>query len=89
MNEEVNDLHEQISAALSETLPKTLGLPDWVYRDLPRMTPELFDEFVRIVGEENIKWLTIADYGDSKRGQVLISPQGMNRLSEYNKSNKQ
>lgn len=59
----------------------------WVYRDLPRMSPELFDKFIEIVGDENIKWLTKADYGDSKRGQLMVNPEGLRRAAEYAKAN--
>lgn len=47
------------------------------------MTPELMDTFKMVAGEENLKWITWADYGDSVRGQVLISPDGMKNLSEW------
>lgn len=63
--------------------PDELMAKGWVYRDLPRMTPELFDQFVGIVAEENLKWLTIADYGNSKRGQIMISPKGMEKLAVW------
>lgn len=52
----------------------------WVYRDLPRMAPEYFDELINLIGDENIVWLSLANYGSSKRGQMLISPEGMERL---------
>ena len=53
----------------------------WRYVDLPRMRPNMFDQFIEIVGAKNISWLTLADYGDTKRGQCLISPVGLARLS--------
>lgn len=62
--------------------------PGWVYHDLPRMSPEFFDQFVEIVGQENLLWITFADYGTSKRGQVMISPEGMQNLKEYNDEQK-
>lgn len=55
----------------------------WVYRDLPRMSPEAFDLFTQIVGDENMRWLTFADYGKSKRGQVFISPAGIDRMRAH------
>lgn len=62
-----------------------MPLPDrWVYRDLPRMTPEYFDKFIEVVGVDNIEWLTRAEYPDgAKRGQLFISPAGMNRLKAH------
>lgn len=55
----------------------------YVYRDLPKMSPEYFDKFVELVGEENIVWITLAMYRDSKRGQLLISPEGQKRIINY------
>lgn len=55
----------------------------WQYRDLPRMTYEAFDKFVSIVGEENIRWLTLADYGNAKRGQLIISPAGFENMKAF------
>jgi hypothetical protein len=68
----------------SEPFPgKTYIADGWVYRDLPRLSYEMFDKFVDIVGEENMVWLTEADYGDSKRGQLLVSPAGMERVRNH------
>ena len=67
-----------------EPFPGKTSIEDgWVYRDLPRMSPQMFDLFIEIVGEENTAWLTVADYGDSKRGQLLISPAGIERLKAH------
>lgn len=63
---------------------KNLRAEGWAYRDLPRMTPEYFDKFTEIVGADNIEWLTRAEYHDgSKRGQLFISPAGMDRLKVH------
>ena len=62
-------------------LGETLLADGWRYVDLPRMRPNLFDQFIEIVGAKNISWLTLADYGDTKRGQCLISPAGLARLT--------
>ncbi len=66
---------------------ETIRADGWVYRDLPRMRPTLFDQFIEIAGEENLRWLTKADYGDTKRGQVFISPEGAKRLTDYAAAN--
>ncbi len=63
---------------------KTYRADGWVYRDLPRMAPEQLDQLVAIIGDDNIVWLSKADYGSSKRGQLLISPAGMQSLSAHN-----
>lgn len=66
---------------------ETLIADGWEYRDLPRMTPEFFDEFVGIVGSENIRWLTMASYSDgAKRGQLLVSPTGLANCVAYSKA---
>ncbi len=62
---------------------KTYIADGWVYRDLPRMTPEFFDQLVAIIGESNIRWLSLADYGSTKRGQMLVSPDGMKALTAH------
>lgn len=59
---------------------ETLLADGWQYRDLPKLSYELFDQLVEWIWEENIRWLTVADYGNSKRGQFLISPDGIERL---------
>lgn len=75
---------KSIEQIFSEGIAEELGKPDWTYKDLPRMVPELFYTFIEIVGEENLHWVTMANYGDTLRGQVLISPVGMEKLREFN-----
>ena len=76
-DEEIMQLVMMLDEGL-KSLPETLGFPDWTYKDLPRMTPEVKDDFVAMIGEENIQWITFADYDDgSVRGQVLLSPVAM------------
>ncbi len=60
----------------------------YIYHDLPQMPPEYFDKFIEIVGEDNIKWLTLAqrtwsDKSITKRGQLMLSPEGQTRAGEY------
>jgi hypothetical protein len=62
---------------------ETLRADGWEYRDLPRMTPEYFDKLIEIIGEKNIRWLTFADYGDTKRGQFFISPDGLKNVRAH------
>lgn len=66
---------------MDNAMADTCGLPGWTYRDLPRMVPELFYKFIDIAGHENLHWITMANYGDQLRGQVLISPDGMKNLA--------
>lgn len=64
-----------------------MGTPDWSYRDLPKMPPELFQEFCDVAGSENLKWITTATYeiGGKKlrRGQVMISPKGLQNMQQF------
>lgn len=75
-------IDEIMDAGYAE-LAESLGKPGWTYRDVPRMVPELFYKFIEIVGEENLHWLAMSNYGDTLRGQVLISPDGMEILREF------
>lgn len=76
-DEEILQLAMMLDEATA-SLPESLGFPEWTYKDLPRMTPEVRDEFVEMIGHENIQWITFADYDDgSVRGQVLLSPTAM------------
>jgi hypothetical protein len=69
---------------------ETLIADGWIYRDLPKMTPEAFDKFMAILGDENARFLTFARYGrEAVRGQLLISPSGMSRLKDYSNSRKE
>ena len=77
-DEQIMQLAMMIDETLAKSLPESMGFPDWTYKDLPRMLPSVKDEFVALVGEDNIKWITFADYDDgSVRGQVLLSPVAM------------
>lgn len=76
-------IHE-IIAECDAKMSKSAGKPGWKYKDLPRMVPELFYKFIEIVGQENLHWLAVANYGDTLRGQVLISPDGMEILRKFN-----
>lgn len=89
---DMKNLHLALEEAIRDTIaedPAMAEYRDWHYKDLPRMTPALMETFRAIVGEENAKWLTFADYGNSVRGQLLISPQGMQNLQEWASSSTQ
>lgn len=80
---------KSIDQIAGEALAESMGLPDWTYTDLPKITQDVMDEFVESVGSDNLKWITMAQYKnwgpeklDLVRGQVLISPAGMQILKE-------
>ena len=57
----------------------------WTYYDLPkRLSFEMWDYFISLLGEGNYKILIISQNSaeDWKRGQFLISPAGIQRLRE-------
>lgn len=75
--DDIKELAMMLDEAMQE-LPKKLGKPDWTYKDLPRMTRPVLEDFIELVGKDNIEWITFADYDDdSVRGQVLLSPEAM------------
>lgn len=72
-------------------MQQAMGLPGWRYKDLPKLSEEDFAKFVEIAGEGNLRWITRASYpckdgGKLHRGQVMISPDGIERISQYARS---
>ena len=60
---------------------EALMVAGWQYRDIPWCTPAVWDEFLEIAGEGNYHVLARTTMpGRGKRGQVLISPEGMARF---------
>lgn len=54
----------------------------WVYRDMKGwITDAQGRELVRVVGEENMRWLifTRRESDLACRGQLMVSPEGMKR----------
>lgn len=85
---ENKSIHQLLDEAIQESItadPKMAKYKDWVYKDLPRMVPNILQEFKDLVGEDNLYWITFADYGDTCRGQILIAPDGMDRIAEHNR----
>lgn len=68
-----------------------LNVPsDWVYRPVGWMRNDFFDQFVDLVGDENMRFLsqmTRRIDGDMcTRASVYISPAGMDNIRAYNRS---
>lgn len=65
---------------------ETLIADDWQYRDTPPMLVQFWDELLGIIGEGNYRLLTLMErtVKDNdrlyKRGQMLISPAGIQNL---------
>lgn len=61
---------------------KTLRADGWVYRDIPgRLSHEMWDHLLDIIGAENFQILGMSVGNDWKRGQLMISPDGMKNLT--------
>ena len=56
---------------------KTYRADGWMYKDFPRFEPDVWDSLLLAIGTEHFVPLSLANYGTSKRGQLLISPQGV------------
>lgn len=83
---DMTEIHAMLDEAIRESIrsdPSMEQYHEWTYRDLPRLTHKLMEEFKQLVGEENLYWITYADYGKTVRGQVLISPDGMTRITNH------
>lgn len=63
-----------------EVDPSKLMAAGWVYRDMPWTTIEAWDEAMAAIGPENVIVLARSERPGSRRGQVLISPEGMRRV---------
>lgn len=87
MTEENTDPRKLFAEAEQKVFREVTGLPDWHYKDLPKMTPEILDKLVDAIGPDHIKWITKAEYKiegkDFKRGQVMISPEGIENLKTF------
>ena len=82
--EKLKELFAKMPLPIIEPFPdENLRAQGWVYRDLPRISPEFFEILIKTIGEENIRWLSMADYGNAKRGQCFISPKGIENLKAY------
>jgi len=62
----------------------------WQYRDIPRVSVEVWDEFMGVIEGTEYKQLTFAQYphnsapgGIVVRGQFMFSPDTMEKLQEW------
>lgn len=78
-------LHEAEQEAL---VPPELKAQGWVYRDMPgRCTPDAWKLLLSIIGDGNYRILIMsqgrADDGPWVRGQMVISPLGMENMQKH------
>lgn len=68
---------------------ETLIADGWQYRDTPPMLPAFWDGLLGAIGEGNYRLLTYAErtFKDDprlyKRGQMLISPAGIENIKAW------
>jgi hypothetical protein len=82
--EEMEDLAGAIARLLKsqeKEIAESMGVPDWTYRDLPWAPADFYPKFIEVVGEENFKFLAKTERANGDwRGQILVSPEGMERI---------
>lgn len=73
---------DTLTKILAKELPAQFGKPDWQYVDVPKIPGIVFDMFCAMFAEDEILWITKAQYpSGTKRGQCLVSPAGMTKIS--------
>ena len=83
----MNDL----TGTQASTLAEAMGKPGWTYYDLPQMALDYFELIQQIIGPGNLCFITYANRSNSDgtswhRGQILISPEGMDNIRAYRDS---
>jgi hypothetical protein len=81
-NKTMNELMDEAYAELAVQC----GKPGWIYKDLPKLTQHNMILFKRLIGEDNLHWIAYSTYqpGGLCRGQVLINPEALDRIKEFN-----
>ena len=80
--------------SLGEPVPgKTYKADGWVCREIQWTPLRAYVEFIEIIGLENLLFLAGTRRQDKEgkvfaRGQFLVSPEGMERLTEFVKRKK-
>jgi len=93
----VTDIMQEMHQAMEDMFNKAAGVTGWTFRDFPRMSVENFEKLTKIIGSENMRNMVGSEGNhhlvDGKRQpcetwvrfSVIISPEGMERLKEYNR----
>jgi hypothetical protein len=73
----------KLDEAMQDLVPTELRAKGWRYIDPPtKFSPEMWDYFRNLIGRDEHK-LLVSSTGDGwKRGQFLISPQGMLNMAD-------
>ena len=71
----------------------TLTSKGWIYYDPEvKFSPEYWDRFLEIIGEGNYEILVLSQYNGPdpwKRGQLMISPEGVANLQAFPSTQKE
>ena len=68
--------------------PDALMKQGWVYRDVPWCTLDAWALLIKIIGSDNYRLLAQSERNDAVRGQMLISPKGMDNLKNHKEAPK-
>lgn len=84
----IPDAVQRLLEQEQEFMRAQTGLHDWTYKDLPKLSVGVLEMFRAVAGDENLRWLSQAEYrypngSVAVRGQVMISPAGMENLRQY------
>jgi hypothetical protein len=75
------------NSIMEDHMRETMGLPDWSFREIPWTSDHLFQEFVSVIGDDNIRFMTISSRKQDDlvftRASALISPDGMENLKQF------
>ena len=88
------NIHEELHNAMEAGMREQMGLDDsWVYRDIPWITADLYQELVDKIGKDNMRTVSGSRmqrknsegiFEDSVRASVMINQQGMENIRESN-----
>lgn len=67
-------------------IAKAAGKEGWLYKDVGWMANADWRKFEALAGEGNVQWLVWTERGDTRRGQILVSPSGVDRLKAHHVS---
>lgn len=84
---------ELLHKEMEEQYNKSMGVEGWSYRDIPWTLESFWDELINVIDPVNIKIITLAgresEQGIYRRGSLLVSPEGMERIRKYAEEKKE
>lgn len=79
------ELLQGLYDAQQQMVPADLREKGWVYRDVPRMSLEYWEQFINALGED-YQCLIMSKGDNWARGQFFLSPQAMDNIAALAKS---